>query len=167
VYCLDGKKAAIISIPDDISILAYEIARGRYYYLPGQSCFSTFMTFDTSIQKWRELVIGPRRAYINLSARAVWYDTDNHFSSPVDVMTAFSITESDVDCRGLETISSIGDGRCRGVHVYVVIDGQLLVIHTAHIIKTIHSPMSSSGAQIKPIIIRIYSQDYIRLVTIT
>jgi hypothetical protein len=32
---LDDKKAALISISDDISILAYEKARGNYYYLDG------------------------------------------------------------------------------------------------------------------------------------
>jgi hypothetical protein len=32
---LDGKKATIMYVSDDIGILAYEIARGHYRYLAG------------------------------------------------------------------------------------------------------------------------------------
>lgn len=35
VSYLDGKKAALRSMPEDISILAYEKAKGDYYRLAG------------------------------------------------------------------------------------------------------------------------------------
>jgi hypothetical protein len=36
VYYLDEKKAALISISDDVGILAYEKANGNHYHLDGQ-----------------------------------------------------------------------------------------------------------------------------------
>jgi hypothetical protein len=35
VYYLDGKEAAMSSMPDDTSILTYEKAKGNYYRLAG------------------------------------------------------------------------------------------------------------------------------------
>jgi hypothetical protein len=60
-------------------------------------------------------------------------------------MKACSITQSDVDRRMLETVSSVAHDGCRGV----VVSGQLPAMHTAHIMEMTNLPMSSSDAQTK------------------
>jgi hypothetical protein len=44
VYDLNGKKAALKFISDDISMLAYKKARGNYHHLAGQ--YLSFCVYD-------------------------------------------------------------------------------------------------------------------------